>query len=172
MAVFVMGVDPGFTGAIAFYDCVAGKLDSVHDMPLLCKKRSKRGGSELDIQSLVALIEVYSKDTLLACIEEVGATNTHGRKQGAVSMFKFGHGAGAIDGIVSSSLIPIRHVLPQTWKGLMGLSRDKNLSRKKAISLFPDHASLFSRVKDDGRAEASLLAYFGVRFVEAMKQRA
>jgi hypothetical protein len=36
----------------------------------------------------------------------------------------------------------------------------KDAARKRACQLFPQVAGLFSRVKDDGRAEAALLAYY------------
>ena len=52
----------------------------------------------------------------------------------------------------------VRYVIPRVWKGYFGLSSDKEQSRLKAIALFPDCANLFSRKKDEGRAEAALIA--------------
>ena len=42
----------------------------------------------------------------------------------------------------------------------LGLSADKGVSRRRAIELWPDHRKAFERVKDDGRAEAALLAWW------------
>jgi hypothetical protein len=39
----------------------------------------------------------------------------------------------------------------------MGVSRDKGAHRAAAQNLFPQQASAFARVKDDGRADAALL---------------
>lgn len=37
----------------------------------------------------------------------------------------------------------------------------KDAARSKAVQRWPDKAELFKRVKDDGRAEACLIAYAG-----------
>jgi crossover junction endodeoxyribonuclease RuvC len=42
----------------------------------------------------------------------------------------------------------------------MHLSADKGESRRRATQLFPDYADQWTRVKDDGRAEAALLAFY------------
>jgi hypothetical protein len=59
--------------------------------------------------------------------------------------------------------IPTFEVDPSTWKKSMHLSADKNASRALASQYFPDSADQWSRVRDDGRAEASLIAYYGAR---------
>jgi len=40
----------------------------------------------------------------------------------------------------------------------------KGSSRQRAQALFPRQAILFSRVKDDGRADAALMALYGREF--------
>ena len=60
--------------------------------------------------------------------------------------------------------MPMRLVTPQTWKkvyGLKGGKENKDMSRQKASQLFPTYANLWARKKDDGRAEAVLLAHYG-----------
>ena len=55
-------------------------------------------------------------------------------------------------------------VWPATWKRSFGLiGQDKGASRAAAARMFPALAKAFSRVKDDGPAEAMLLAYYGMR---------
>ena len=67
-------------------------------------------------------------------------------------------------GLVSNPvLVPVRPVPPSTWKKALGLSADKNASRQRAIETWPEHVRTFARVRDDGRAEAALLALFGAR---------
>jgi crossover junction endodeoxyribonuclease RuvC len=55
----------------------------------------------------------------------------------------------------------LHYVTPAKWKKHFGLNRDKGVSRSKATERFPEYANLFSRVKDDGRAEAALIALYG-----------
>jgi hypothetical protein len=76
-------------------------------------------------------------------------------------VFKFGFTAGALAGVVAASYIPMHLVKPAVWKGLMGLSHDKKLSLAKATALYPSASHYWRRAKDDGRAEAVLLAHFG-----------
>jgi hypothetical protein len=48
------------------------------------------------------------------------------------------------------------------WKKANGLvKKPKSASRGLAMELWPDAAPLFKRVKDDGRAEACLIARAG-----------
>ena len=52
-------------------------------------------------------------------------------------------------------------VSPQTWKRLFQLGADKRECRVTATRLFPLNVTDFCRVRDDGRAEAALIALFG-----------
>jgi len=76
-------------------------------------------------------------------------------------MFRFGQGYGAIQMALAGHKIPTRLVTPSKWKSHFGLSRDKGVSRGLAMQRFPEQAQMFSRVKDDGRAEAALIALYG-----------
>jgi crossover junction endodeoxyribonuclease RuvC len=51
-----------------------------------------------------------------------------------------------------------------TWRRAVGLpvGAKKEQSRGEAIQRFPDHAVMFARVRDDGRAEAALIAVAGL----------
>jgi len=77
------------------------------------------------------------------------------------SMFRFGQGYGAIQMALAGHKIPTRLVTPAKWKSHFGLSRDKGVSRGLAMQRFPEQSQMFSRVKDDGRAEAALIALYG-----------
>jgi len=93
----------------------------------------------------------------MAIIEQVAAM----RGQGVTSMFRFGQSYGATQMAVAAHKIPMQFVTPAKWKSYLGLSRDKGVSRSLASQRFPKQADLFKRVKDDGRAEAALLALYG-----------
>ncbi len=86
-------------------------------------------------------------------------------KQGVTSSFNFGYGLGIWEGIIAAYELPLEKVSPQRWKKTMlaDMGKTKDASRYKAISLFPEVAGQLSRVKDDGRAEALLLAEYGRR---------
>jgi len=81
--------------------------------------------------------------------------------QSAPATFRFGQGYGAIEMALAAHKIPVQYVTPSQWKKHFGLSKDKGASRGLATQRFPSHASDFQRVKDDGRAEAALIALYG-----------
>lgn len=166
MSKFVMGIDPGFGGGIAVYDPLTKILVSVEDMPTFeLNTASGKKRREVDAYSLAALVEMYAKNLSLVVIEEVGARPD----QGVVSMFNFGKGVGTVVGVAAAMNLAIATVRPATWKTIFGLSSDKNLSRKTASEFFPASAKYFARAKDDGRAEAALIALYGHTFMEHLR---
>ena len=84
-------------------------------------------------------------------------------KDGAVQAFAFGKATGGVLGVLAGLEVPTLEVRPAVWKVLMGVPADKNTSRAMAQKLFPRYAEKFKRVKDDGRAEAALMAQYGVQ---------
>ena len=55
-------------------------------------------------------------------------------------------------------------VEPSAWKKFWKLpGKDKESGRQKALQLFPAAHAALARKKDHGRAEASLIALFGVQ---------
>lgn len=78
-------------------------------------------------------------------------------------MFSFGESFGIVKGVMAGRGININLVTPAKWKKAMELNAGKDGSRAMALQMWPEHAELFKRVKDDGRAEAALLAEFGRR---------
>jgi crossover junction endodeoxyribonuclease RuvC len=71
---------------------------------------------------------------------------------------------------VASSFVPTEYVSPQKWKRHFGLTSDKDESRRAASRLLPKSAHLWARVKDDGRAEAALLAIYGARTADLQQK--
>jgi crossover junction endodeoxyribonuclease RuvC len=153
----VLGVDPGLTGALAFFDLSASNIESVFDMPVK-KIRNSRGRVKtvIDIETLATLISVRAPFIVGAAIEEVGAAP----HQGLSSTFNFGYSAGIIRGLVAANFIKTIMIRPAVWKSALGLSSDKQESRNRAKAAFAAKATLFNRARDDGRAEAALLAMF------------
>lgn len=156
MTLFV-GIDPGLTGAIAFYEPARNEL-TIKDIPLVMIRDRKW---EVDIPKLY---NCWPGMAAYTAIERVGALP----KQGVSSAFNFGDTYGVLRCAATFfCAIPPVYVTPQAWKFGVGLQSNpehdkkarKNASRQRAAELFPKYKELFSRVKDDGRAEAALIAW-------------
>lgn len=164
---YILGIDPGIKGAFCVYDAAAKEIIELHDMPVTSHKAAK-GRSQVDGYLLSATLSPHAAKIRCAVIEKVSAmtyVDSSGQKrgQGAAASFAFGKSAGIAEGVVEALMIPIFFVEPSVWKSLMGLNQDKTKSRTVAAHRFPDHIDTFSRAKDDGRAEAALLALFGAQ---------
>lgn len=146
-----VGIDPGQSGAIAIVDSDDGII-ACHDMPVA-------DGAVSAV--LVHRILAGHGHIDLAVIENVHSMP----RQGVVSSFKFGRSKGVVEGVVAALRIPVEMPSPAAWKKAMGVSADKDSSRAKALELHPVHADLFARVKDADRAEAVLLAEWGLRLL-------
>lgn len=144
----IMGVDPGLSGAIAFYYPDFPQRISVYDMPSI--------GKEVNCPELRALMDQHKPD--LAIVESVHAMP----KQGVSSSFNFGLSYGMTRGVIAAFGTPQMLVSPRKWKSFFSLSADKDASRHLAILKWPE-AGMFNRKKDDGRAEAALLALYGAK---------
>lgn len=153
MAVY-LGIDPGFSGAIASLDSATGALNVI-DMPVLTNTKGK---TELDHITLFDALKVPA-DQHVQCFLEFVASRPG---QGAPATFRFGQGYGAIEMALAANRIPIHYITPSKWKKYFGLSSDKGASRGLATKRFPNQAHLFTRVKDDGRAEAALIALYAL----------
>lgn len=159
----IVGIDPGKLGAIAaLWD--DGEGHSVTDMPESALGIVRR-------LSELATAAQSRHETIECCTERLHAMPSFGRQsdspdetglnpKGAVANFKQGYTYGQLVGIFAALDIPYVETMPAVWKRFfeLPLGRDKAASLEKARSLFP-RASL-ARMKDDGRAEALLIAEF------------
>ena len=152
----IIGVDPGVSGAIAWLDtqqCPAALR--VSDMPVV-RVRGKTEISRADLVNFLTLT-LTPPDTgapWQAAVEQVSARPG----QGVSSMFNFGKSYGTILGVLAALRVPTTLITPQRWRGLVQVSPGKDGSRARAAELFPAQSDLFSRRKDDGRADAALIA--------------
>jgi crossover junction endodeoxyribonuclease RuvC len=153
---FVIGIDPGISGAIAIFR--DGNLDTIHDMPTLQIASGKTMKSHISGIGLVRILETSKlvHGSVHIVIEKVGAMPG----QGVTSMFNFGRSAGIIEGVVAALQRPYTYVTPAVWTKAVGRAAGKDASRMRAMELFPANADLFKRAKDDGRADAALIAYW------------
>ena len=161
----ILGVDPGLSGAIAFYNLETKNLNAVIDLPILSETTASTGRihRRVDARKLTDTLLPFKLSGRIAgaMIEEVGAAP----HQGLSSTFNFGYSAGILEGVLSALGIEINFIKPAVWKLSYGLSRDKEESRIMAIRLFTANAmnGSFALKKHDGRAEAALIAKFGER---------
>lgn len=142
----IMGIDPGVSGAVAFFFPDYPHKVAVFDAPSV--------GKEINAPGLTELIHTYKPD--ICFIESVNAMP----KQGVTSSFNFGQAYGCVRGVVAACGVPTVLVSPRKWKSHFALDSDKEKSRRLAIMKWPE-SNYFNRKKDDGRAEAALIALYG-----------
>jgi hypothetical protein len=145
----ILGVDPGISGALAFYFSDAPGRVAAEDMPV--------ADGNIDAANLAARIAQMRPD--FAIVERASAMP----KQGVASTFRFGAAYGAVLGCLAACAVPTQLVAPSVWKRHFRLGADKEESRALAIRLFPACASQFARKRDHNKAESALLALFAAR---------
>ena len=151
---YVIGIDPGISGAISVFSLNTHNLLDVFDMPTLEVDSGKTRKRHISAVGLRDILVCHPTDHVV--IEKVGAMPG----QGVTSMFNFGRSAGIIEGVVAALCNPHTYVTPATWTKAVGRAAGKDASRMRAMELFPSKADLFKRAKDDGRADAALIAYW------------
>jgi crossover junction endodeoxyribonuclease RuvC len=161
----VMGIDPGKGGGWIVLD-ETGVLTDGGNIPLRCENGKTL--NEIDGAMFSRFVE-HTRPTV-AYVELV---NSRPRQAG---VFQFGQTCGIILGVLQAHNIEIIRVSPQVWKTTVGIRRGegtkasvKNEARDLASRLFPEDAHLFERVKDDGVAEAALIALHGLGHQSALK---
>ena len=169
----VVGVDPGLTGAVAGIAPDGALIAplALDTCALVARKgRGKELSAPMVVRGLDAIVRHPSRyawngekagaalgHEIFAAVELVGAMP----RQGVSSTFKFGKTTGLLIGILAGLSIPVVERTPQWWRAKVGIPNGagKDASRAKFIELWPQHAGLVARKKDDGIAEAALLAW-------------
>ncbi len=154
---FIIGVDPGASGAIAIIEST-GKLVHVFDMPSVEIVSGGKAKRRISPEMLAAELRLYADQGAVAYLEQVGAMPG----QGVSSMFAFGQAFGIVLGVMAGLAIPCQTVTPAKWKKDLKLNGGKDAARAKAAQIWPGQAGEFKRVKDDGKAEAALIAAWGL----------
>ena len=137
-SLFFIGVDPGYTGAIA----VITEIDKEVDAVSFCNL-------SMTLHDQINFLSYYAVDSC-ALLEKVGSMP----KQGVASSFKFGTSYGKCEGILAASTIPYKTIAPGKWQRAMRClsGGDKNVTKAAAQRLFP------SEKLTHARADALLLA--------------
>ena len=143
-----LGIDPGKQGALAFLDPDGG-LRHIEDMP-------PHSGAGLGDAVRALLADMSPDYVAVAWVEQTQAFPGQGR----TSAHDYGREAGAVLGALGALSVPVHMVHPSVWKKAVGLNRQKATSIDLAAGLWPG-TDWFRRKKDDGRAEAALIARYG-----------
>jgi crossover junction endodeoxyribonuclease RuvC len=149
-----IGIDPGLSGAIAV---ITDDTLQIHDMPVMTVDRNGKAKRQVSANELAELLNLYAGKDCHVYVERVSAM----AGQGVTSVFSFGRSFGMIEGILAALKMPVTFVAPATWTRAIGRSPGKDASRARAMELFPNYEYFFKRVKDDGRADAALIAHWG-----------
>ena len=154
---FIIGIDPGITGSICFFE--DGKITDVIEMPNMAegKKNKKQVNGAQMFNEIYLRTKDLNKENIKVIIEQVSAMPG----QGVTSMFNFGQSFGILKGICAAMQLPMYFVRPAKWKKYFNLiNSEKDASRTKAIEVFPYFSSHLSRKKDSNKADAILIASF------------
>jgi Holliday junction resolvasome RuvABC endonuclease subunit len=147
----ILGIDPGISGAIAFYFPDVRDRVLAEDMPTVA--------GNVDAATLHERLKQLAPT--VAVIEMVASRPG----QGVASVFKFGRAYGTAIGVVQALGVQLHFVTPGKWKKHFNLPADKEKARELALRMFSQSPEHFARKKDDGRAEAALLALYGAETI-------
>ena len=153
----IIGIDPGITGAICFFE--DGKIIDVIEMPNMPEgKKNKRQVNGAQIYHEISKkIKNLEKENVKVIVEQVSAMPG----QGVTSMFNFGQSFGVLKGICSAMQLSVYFIRPVKWKKYFNLiNSEKDASRTKAIEIFPYFSSQLSKKKDSNKADAILISSF------------
>ena len=154
---FIIGIDPGISGAICFFE--NGKIIEIIDMPIMNdgKKNKKQVNGAQIYNEIHEQIKNIPKHEINVVLEQVSAMPG----QGVTSMFNFGQSFGVIKGICAAMRLPLHFVRPAKWKKYFNLlNSEKQASRTKAIEIFPEISHKLSKKKDINKADAILISSF------------
>ncbi len=179
----VCGIDPGLDGALAFLDPVNSRVVAMIGMPAMRLAKGKGSKREISATALVIEIEreIISRGLIVrqAYLEAASAgvwprkgIAGPARGMGVTGAFKFGRGYGNVEGCIAAFRWPIEYVTPAKWKKAMHVPAEKDDARNRACQLMPLDAELWTprrlvmnQEQASGRAEAALIALYGVRAV-------
>jgi len=151
-----IGIDPGLSGGVAAISD-KGELLMIEDTPALKAKTGTKVYLPAQMAEILKRVEISK-------VAVVGIEQVHSMpKQGVASSFRFGEGFGMWQGIIAALGMPMMMVPPQRWKKAMlaaGAGSDKGVAIARAQQLLPSAAKYLTRKKDDGRAEAILIAMY------------
>jgi len=157
----MIGIDPGITGAIAYYGGVV-------DIPVQPNGINRKVKNRIDALATYKLLKSMfdAGETLLILEDQVYRPVINPKTKalvpgGGSSAFSLGDTYGVLRALCLAIGFSVVVVSPTKWKRYMGLSKDKEQSLQAARTLQPDCSDALKRKKDHNRAEAILLRDYG-----------
>lgn len=151
----VIGIDPGASGAIALL--VNGAVQAIWDMPAVVLKVGRKQRRRIVAAELARIVREAGADH--AFVENVNAMPG----EGPAGAFAFGKAVGYAEMACAAIGVPVTTITPMEWKRGLSVPADKAGARARASQLLPQASGHWPLVKHDGRAEAALIALYGVR---------
>jgi hypothetical protein len=177
----VIGIDPDANGALAVLRLPGTALPPkdvppmeffsrapevrIYDMPIetvLLSKRARKQPCPRELFELIAGLKATHDST--TGIHAVLEHTTPGILSGKYAWYGSGYATGLLTGLLHSQCITLTRVSAVGWKQSLGLTKlGKEGSLLMVRTLFPQLSNqYFGRKKDHGRAEALLLAAWGL----------
>lgn len=156
----IAGIDPGKSGALVFL--FEDGSTQVCRVPLV--ERAPRPGKKTasPAPDHRQWARSWGSAIMMAAPDVFVMEQTHGWKgQSAGASYAFGHSAGFVLALALSANVPIHYAPPNVWKSRLKISMNKADAIEEAKRLIPSLVGQLGRKKDDGVAEAGLLAYYG-----------
>lgn len=150
-------VDPGLTGAIT--TLIDGEPGPYLDMPTM----DVGEGNEVDARAVVLFIReqraAHPGAHIEAVMERIHARPMGKANEGGKARHSLAEGYGQLKAAIRVLGIPLTLVQPVTWKrSLRLLGQPKDAGRLLALTRFPSARLFLSRKRDNGRADALLMA--------------
>jgi crossover junction endodeoxyribonuclease RuvC len=172
----IVAIDSGASGAVAIFDTDSNTLIDVRDLPVDHIQVGKSIRSRVSRWNLLELLRgAKGAEAIIERPEgrplrytDKATGRSASRTPGAQGMLSMGENFGCCLMALTAAEMIVTEVRPGVWKRALGVKAAKDDSRRRAQELFPAHAALFARVKDDGRSEAALLAYYHARQLRGM----
>lgn len=157
----VAGIDPGQKGAICVVDSHTERIEFICDMPMVTVTIGGKQRSRTDIDGLQSVFSTLSIfDVELLVLENVGAGfGQNGRV--------LGENVGLIKMAAHIYKVRVEMRTPGVWKKALRVPADKIEACQRAEALFTNDVHKLRGPKggrSDGRAEAALLALYGVKY--------
>lgn len=164
-----VGIDPGVSGAVAFYDTSPKpqvRRITVWDLPTNKRRVGAVNRSQLDERRLANLLAAQigrswpESGDISVAIEQVGPRPAQDPATAATFMIAYG----IIRGVVAGLGYPIELMDTSVWRTRAGMPARRSDTKgqdslARARELFPELGASLTRQSDHNRAEAALIAY-------------
>lgn len=155
----ILGIDPGISGAVAYYDTNQEKVTHVCDMPTETVEVSGKTRPRVSAHGIYQLL--WDSGANHVAIEKVGGLPG----QSGSASFNFGRGVGVIIGSAAALQFQIEEIAPVTWKAKLRVPKDKVAAASRATEMMPHLSHEWRHKTRADRAEAAMIAVYARRYL-------